>query len=160
MNHVQTFTELAKRTLHPKHICELVAKSSFEEKVSFHKVHERLLAQDISETLKSKMDEWYPFVKVGGKWRFSCARMYMYLFYSRHALLKTNNELMYSVHDAVVNMCNYHDDLKRLNERLTPSQWQNLDEYNKLTSKIYEDAMMVQTSIFETIDRQVERGVG
>lgn len=147
---VDNFVNLAKRTLNPESIKSLVIESSFEEQVAFHKIHERLLELSTNKRV-ILMSNRYPFVKVGGKWKFSAIAFAMYLDAAMPAMLKTKNEKMIAVHDICQSRRKYLEQAMEVFDKLQPTTAELWQAYQQEQTRLYENYMARQLSIFESV---------
>ena len=148
-NSFDRFLALARRALSVTSIRELVSDSSYDEMIAFQQVYLRLMEMDVNKKTRNLMEDRHPFVKVGGRWRVSMVKLYLFLVAARPAMLKTGNRKMFDLYDAVQNMQGYIEEAKALDQSLTPKGHQNYDEYQEKQSELYELAMLKQKSIFD-----------
>lgn len=148
---LHTFLELAKRTVMPQSIKNLVTESSFDEQIAFHKVHERLLEHCRNERERSSLEVSYPFVKIGGRWHVSCINMYMYLLKARPALLATNNLVMKRVYRAIQEQDQYNNNVRELYDKLSPKSFEDYKSYQSQLTILYENHLSKQLELFSQV---------
>ena len=144
------FFDLAKRSLMPAARVSLVVESNFDEKYAFHKMHIELQLRSDSRNA-GLLQDYYPFLKLGGKWRVSTVRMYNYLKAAQKALSTFQDEHIQAVFDVVQAAKRYQKEYAELDKLLTVSGYNNYEEYQEKLKQVYISHMMTQKSIFDRI---------
>lgn len=145
--HAVNFFNLAKRCLSEGARNGLAEYSSYGEELSFHKLHIELMKRS-KDRDRERLADYYPFIKLKGKWCVAVVRMYNYLISAQHAIATFEDEHMQSVFDAIQAAKKYTEEYKAMDEKLTPHDFDNWEEYQEKLSRLYEEHMMVQASIF------------
>jgi hypothetical protein len=148
---VDYFYHLSKRVLGTRTVTALTLESSFDEKVGFHKVHNRFLELASSKEYDLLLTR-YPFVKLSGKWKVNVVAYWLYLQAARGIMAKTENIKLGAIHDAVTASQRYIEESKQIWERMSPSTWENMEEYQAELKTRFEILNIQQSSIFDAID--------
>lgn len=143
------YRNLSAKAFDLRGIKSLVAYSNFEEQTAFHKVHVRYMNSDkVEGSLKNKLEDRYPFIKIGGRWKVSIPKLFLYLLASRQLLAQFHDENMESVYKGIQNAQKYLDDVRELDKKLTPTDFDNLETYTEKQRELYENYLTEQLPLF------------
>lgn len=152
------FFELSERALSPDNRGSLVAQSSYEEQIAFHRMNKDIMGR-ASRTLRYKLEESYPFIKIRGTWFVSIPRLFTYLLRAREVLAQYKDLHIRAVYAVVQLAQSYIDEYRALSDALTPLYYENHDEYQKKMSGLYEQHLMEQQTIFDALNEKTPDAV-
>lgn len=148
------FFSLAHKALVPHKSSGIVFDSTYNEEVSFHRLHLRFMEMCRERNTKSSnrqcnlLEERYPFVKINGRWKVSSTKLYLYLIACRSLIASFEDEIMQKVHDAIQNAQKYYDEYKDVENKLQPHCHEDYAQWMEMETRAYENYMMKQKSIF------------
>ncbi len=143
------YKKLASKAFVKPHEGKLLVDATDSEMIAFHKMHNHFLEHGkCNGKTENLLRSSYPFVKVNEAWYVSTLRLYLYLFYARSILASFENQNIQDIFEAINAAGRYYDAAKKVDERLTPGNVVNLEDYQEKLSELYRDYAQTQMSIF------------
>ena len=141
------FMALSEKVLNPSKFEQFIIPSSFDEKVSFHKIHDEFLKRGNDKTV-ILLENRYPFVKIKGSWHVMAPKLFLYLIAARGLLCQFEDDSMKRVYQSVQDCQKYLKEAKRIDKQMEVSGFKNHEDYTEKVSRAWELHNEKQLSIF------------
>lgn len=142
----QTLMDLVRMTYTELRKGGLVVEASTEQQIVIHQ-----LAKYLGIEWNFQNADSYPFVRLGGTWHLSLPKLYLFFHRARGPIgERVDNPTMKLLYDAIQLAQKYVDEVKALNDRLSPRDFSNYEQHQEMEKELYTQYMTKQLALLSS----------